>query len=93
MEENTTINPKTTFRVATPRGKLSVKPCEGRKLVFSYIHDLENALIKPNYDPKAEKAKVFKGHVDIGLDLMLAVENPHIAGILSRRGFSSTLED
>lgn len=84
---------ETTFGVDTPRGKLSVKHCEGRKLVFAYIHDLENALKKTNYDPEAEKAIVFKGHVDIGVDLMLAVEHPHIADILSRRGFPSTFED
>lgn len=84
---------ETTLRVDTPRGKLSVKPCEGRKLVCSYIHYLENALKKPNYDPEAEKAIVFKGQVDIGVDLMLAVEYPHVADILSRRGFPSTFED
>lgn len=47
---------ETTFRVDTPRGKLSVKPCEGRKLVCSYIHDLENALKKNKLRSRSRKS-------------------------------------
>lgn len=78
-----------TFRVETPRGKIYSKPCERKKLVFTYIHDLEKALEKPNYDPEAENYIVFKGQVDIGVDLMLAIEHPHIEDIVCRPGFQS----
>lgn len=87
------LTQETTFRVDTPRGKIYSKPCERKKLVFTYIHDLEKALEKPNYDPEAENAIVFKGQVDIGVDLMLAIEHPHIADIASRRGFPPTFKD
>lgn len=75
------LTQETTFRVETPRGKIYSKPFEHKKLVFTYIHDLEKALEKPNYDPEAENAIVFKGQVDIGVDLMLAIEQIFLVGV------------
>lgn len=74
-------------------GKLFVKYCEGIKLVFVYIYDFENVFKKINYDLEVEKVIVFKGYVDIGVDLMLVVEYLYIVDIFSWCGFLLIFED
>ena len=77
-------------------GTIRTKGCKSRKLLLEYIKHERVETLEVNYDENQvsdSKELVHLPYMEIGVDLMIAIDYPNIADVFSQEGFPSEWSD